>query len=160
MKQNRSRWFPGNRQESKNADAWYTKAKVYNAIAASDKTKADEAHATAFDALKKYIQYDDKMLISLQIDKYQPLNEIYGAYFKEGADNFNDKKYEAAYSGFKSALDVSKFMAEKGWLTSKIDTTCTLYAGVSAEKLEKPDENGYYMDYLPIIRLPSTAEMS
>ena len=35
-------------------------------------------------------------------------------------------------------------MAEKGWLTTKIDTTSTLYAGVSAEKLEKPDEAAVY----------------
>jgi hypothetical protein len=135
-------------KNQKNADAWYTKAKVYNAIAAADKTKADEAHATAFDALKKYVQYDDKMLISLQIDKYQPLNEIYGAYFKQGADNFNDKKYQASYDAFKNALVVSKYMAEKGWLTSKIDTTSTLYAGVSAEKLEKPDEAAIYYGQL------------
>ncbi|HYJ38126.1 MAG TPA: hypothetical protein VEV87_05895, partial [Chitinophagaceae bacterium] len=72
-------------KNQKNADAWYTKARVYNAIAVADKTKANEAHATAFDALKKYVQYDDKMLITLQIDKYQPLNDIYGAYFKQGA---------------------------------------------------------------------------
>jgi hypothetical protein len=135
-------------KNQKNADAWYTKAKVYNAIAASDKSKADESHAIAFDALKKYVQYDDKLLISLQIDKYQPLNDIYGAYFKQGADNFNDKKYDVSYSGFKNALEVSKYMAEKGWLTSKIDTTSTLYAGVSAEKLEKPDEAAVYYGQL------------
>src|SRR4051812_16851990 len=135
-------------KNQKNAEAWYTKAKIYNAIAASDKSKADESHAAAFDALKKYVQYDDKSLILLQIDKYQPLNDVYGAYFKEGADNFNDKKYDVSYSGFKNALEVSKYMAEKGWLTSKIDTTSTLYAGVSAEKLEKPDEAAIYYGQL------------
>jgi len=135
-------------KNAKNADAWYTKAKVYNAIAAADKGQADAAHATAFDALKKYVQYDDKMLISLQIDKYQPLNDIYGAYFKSGADNFNDKKYQDSYEGFKRALEVSKYMAEKGWLNSKIDTTSILYAGVSAEKLEKPDEAATYYGIL------------
>jgi len=131
-------------KNQKNAEGWYTKAKVYNAIAASDKTKADEAHATAFDALKKYVQYDDKSLILLQIDKYGPLNEIYGAYFKQGADNFNDKKYDVAYAGFKNALEVSKYMGEKGWLSTKMDTTSTLYSGVAAEKLEKPDEAAIY----------------
>ena len=135
-------------KNQKNADAWYTKAKIYNAIAASDKSKSGEAHAVAFDALKKYVQYDDKMLISLQIDKYQPLNDIYGAYFKEGADNFNNKQYEVSYAGFKNAIDVSRYMAEKGWLSSKIDTTSTLYAGVSAEKLNKPDEAAVYYEML------------
>src|SRR2546423_12374487 len=140
-------------KNQKNADAWYTKAKIYNAIAASDKTKAGDAHAQAFDALKKYVQYDDKLLISLQIDKYQPLNEIYGAYFKEGADNFNDKHYEASYAGFKNAIDISKYMLEKGWLTSKIDTTSVLYAGVSAEKLNKPDEAAVYYAQLANSRI-------
>ena len=122
-------------KNQKNAEAWYTKAKIYNAIAASDKSKADESHAAAFDALKKYVQYDDKSLILLQIDKYQPLNDVYRAYFKQGADYFNDKKASA---------DTQIVAA---W-TSKIDTTSTLYAGVSAEKLEKPDEAAIYYGQL------------
>src|SRR5690242_436825 len=38
-----------NEKNQKDADAWYTKAKIYNAIAAADKTKANDAHAVAFD---------------------------------------------------------------------------------------------------------------
>src|SRR5687767_6642291 len=63
----------------KNADAWYTKAKVYNAIAmdAPLSQRFPGARMDAFNALKKYTELDDKMLISLQIDGYKPINDIY-----------------------------------------------------------------------------------
>src|SRR2546421_6545507 len=44
-------------------------------------------------------------------------------------------------------------MLEKGWLTSKIDTTSVLYAGVSAEKLNKPDEAATYYAQLANSRI-------
>ncbi len=135
-------------KNAKNADAWYTKAKVYNAIAVADKSKAPEARAQAFDALKKYVQFDDKMLITLQIDKYEPVNSVYSAWFKEGADNFNEKKYEIALTAFKNAIDISNFMIEKKWLPTPIDTTSVLYAGVSSEKLNNNDQAAQYYSML------------
>jgi hypothetical protein len=35
------------------------------------------ARTDAFNALKKYTEFDDKMLIALQIDGYKPINDIY-----------------------------------------------------------------------------------
>ncbi|HKP32025.1 MAG TPA: hypothetical protein VJT83_04840 [Chitinophagaceae bacterium] len=137
-------------KNQKNADAWYQKAKIYNAIAASDAMKAQypTARMTAFESLKKYTEYDDKMLIALQIDGYKPINEIYTSYYQTAANNFNDKKYEESYNGFVNAIAVSKFMTEKGWVNLKVDTNSILYAGVSAERLNKPDDALKYYSIL------------
>ena len=55
-------------KNQKNGDAWYYKCKIYDAIGANDQLRAQtpDASAQAFDALKKYVQYDDKKLILLQ----------------------------------------------------------------------------------------------
>src|ERR1700743_2371573 len=59
-------------KNQKNAEAWYTKLKVYNAIAANDQLRAatPDARDQAFDALKKYVDLDekDKKLLLLQVD--------------------------------------------------------------------------------------------
>jgi len=140
-------------KNAKNADAWYTKAKIYNAIAASDPSKAPSARQEAFAALRKYFEYDDKLLIALQIDKYEPLNSIYQAYYKEGADDFNAKKYEEAITAFRNAIEVNRFMMEKKLINSAIDTSSTLYAGVSAERLEKPDTAAVYYSRLADLKI-------
>ena len=55
-------------KNQKNGEAWYTKLKIYNAIAANDqlKTQFPDARDQAFDALKKYTEVDDKKLLFLQ----------------------------------------------------------------------------------------------
>ncbi len=133
-------------KNQKNAEAWYTKVKIYNAIAANDplKTQFPDARDQAFDALKKYTEVDDKKLVLLQLDGYKPINEIYQGYFQVGANDYNTSKYDDALKNFSGALQASAFMNAKGWTTLKIDTTSTLYAGISAEKAGKKDTAAVY----------------
>ena len=133
-------------KNAKNAEAWYYKSKIYEAIAASDQLKAQfpDARAQAFEALKNYVQYDDKKLILLQIDQYKVINEIYQSYFQLGAADYNSNKYNDALENFKGAIDASTFMSEKGWVNMKIDTTSNIYAGISAEKAKKRDTAAIY----------------
>ena len=128
-------------KNQKNGDAWYTKVKIYNAVAASDalKTQYPDARNQALEALKKYAEVDDKKLIALQLDSYKPINEIYQGFFQAGASDYNTSKYADALECFVGALQTSSFMNEKGWTTLKLDTTSTLYAGISAEKAGKKD---------------------
>src|ERR1700743_3247379 len=130
----------------KNPEAWYTKLKVYNAIAANDqlKTQYPDARGEAFEALKKYTEIDDKKLLFLQVDGYKPVNEIYQGYFQVGANEYNAGKYEDALKNFTGALAASSFMNSKGWTKLPIDTTSTLYAGISAEKANKRDTAAIY----------------
>jgi tetratricopeptide (TPR) repeat protein len=134
-------------KNQKNAEAWYYKCKIYGAVANNEQLKAQTPDATvqAFDALKKYVQYDDKKLILLQLDQYKPINEIYQGYFQAGAAAYNSAKYADALANFKGALEALTYMSEKGWVAQKLDTTSILYAGISAEKANNRDEAaGYY----------------
>ncbi len=142
--------FVQQEKNAKNADAWYLHAKVYGAIAADANlsSQVPDARMTAFNSLKKYTELDTKMLISLQIDGYKPINDIYTGYYQEGANNFNEKKYDAAFNAFTKAIMASKFMTEKGWISLKLDTNSVLYAGVAAEKLNKFDDAAKYYGML------------
>src|ERR1700748_529393 len=104
-------------KNQKNAEAWYTKLKVYNAIAANDQLRAatPDARDQAFDALKKYVDLDekDKKLLLLQVDGYKPINEIYQGYFQVGANDYNAAKYDEALKNFVGALNTSAFMNAK-----------------------------------------------
>jgi len=133
-------------KNQKTGEGWYFKLKIYNAIAANDQLRVQfpDARDQAFDALKKYTEVDDKKLLLLQMDGYKPVNEIYQGYFQIGANNYNGGKYDSALHNFSGALQTSAFMNAKGWTTLKIDTTSTLYAGISAEKGGKRDTAAVY----------------
>lgn len=133
-------------KNQKNSEAWYTKLKVYNGLAANDQLRAQypDARDQAFEALKKYTEVDDKKLLLLQVDGYKPVNEIYQGYFQIGANDYNGGKYDDALKQFSGALAASSFMNSKGWTNLKIDTTSTLYAGISAEKAGKKDTAAVY----------------
>jgi len=133
-------------KNQKTGEAWYYKLKIYNAIAAdsNQRTKYPDARDQAFEALKKYTDVDDKKLLLLQMDGYKPVNEIYQGYFQVGANEYNAAKYDDALKSFSGALQTSAFMNSKGWTNLKIDTTSTLYAGISAEKAGKKDTAAVY----------------
>jgi len=133
-------------KNQKNSEAWYTKLKIYNALAATDATRAQypDARDQAFEALKKYVDVDDKKLLLLQMDGYKPVNEIYQGYFQIGANDYNGAKYKEALQNFTGALAASSYMNSKGWTNLKIDTTSTLYAGISAEKAGLKDTAAIY----------------
>ena len=137
-----------NPKNQKNAEAWYTELKVYNAIAASDQLRAQfpGARDTAFIALKTYVDLDekDKKLLLLIQDSYKPVNEIYQGYFQVGAADYNAAKYAEALTNFTGAIATSTYMTSKGWTKLPIDTTSTLYAGISAEKAGKKDTAAIY----------------
>lgn len=146
-------------KNQKNAEAWYTKLKVYNAIAANDqlRTQFPDSRDQAFDALKKYVDLDekDKKLLLLQVDNFKPINEIYQGYFQVGASDYNTGKYDDALVNFRGAIAASTYMNSKGWTKLPIDTTSTLYAGISAEKANKKDSAAVYYSRLAEAKIAS-----
>src|SRR5277367_3965746 len=133
-------------KNQKNAEAWYYKVKIYNAIAANDqlKTQYPDALLQSLDALKNYVQYDDKKFTLLILDSYKPINEIYQGLFQTGANDYNAQKYAEALVNFKGAIAAIGFMYKEGWIKQSMDSTATLYAGISAEKADKRDEAVIY----------------
>jgi len=128
-------------KNQKNAEGWYTKVKIYNAIAVNEQLKAQypDALIQSLDALKKYTQYDDKKQVLLAADGFKPVNEIYQGLFQEGASNYNAQKYKESLTDFTAAISAINFMYKQGWIKQSMDTTSLLYAGISAEKTGKRD---------------------
>jgi tetratricopeptide (TPR) repeat protein len=74
----------------------------------------------------------------------KPLVDIYSSYSKDGAAFYNAGNFNDALTNFKSSLDVFELMSSKKMIPLKLDTTTTLYAGISAEKANKPDTAAFY----------------
>jgi hypothetical protein len=144
-----------------NAKAWYVKSKIYNALSADGTLSRQypSARMEAFNAMKKYTEMDDKMLIDLQIDAYAPINDIYTGFYQSGANSFNAKNFDNAYENFVNAITVSSFMTKKGWINLKLDTNAVLYAGVSAEKLNHPDNAVKYYGQLAEARVKAKVSL-
>src|ERR1700722_8254313 len=107
-------------KNQKNADAWYTKLKIYNAIAGGAlSAQYPGARDTAFQALVKYTEVDDKKMIALQLGGYKRVNKIFQVLFAPAAADYNTGKYDSALYYFKGALAASAFMNSKGWTTMK-----------------------------------------
>ena len=133
----------------KYAETYYVKAKVYNAIAMDPvlSKQFPGSRMEAFQAIKKYTEMDKNML-SLQIDGYQPINQVYTGYYQDAATDFNAKEYAKALDGFANAIKVSSFMNEKGWIKMPVDTNSILYAGVAAEKVKQDGKAAEYYGML------------
>lgn len=140
-------------KNQKNSEGWYIKAKVYNAIAADAalKTTVPDSRKVAFDALKKYIELEsaikekEKRNLLLTLDNRQPFVDLYAGYSKDGASFYNANNYNDALVNFKNTIEVFDYMASQGWTNNiSLDTTTTLYAGISAEKANKLDEAAIY----------------
>ncbi|WP_207512794.1 hypothetical protein [Longitalea luteola] len=135
-----------------NSEAWYTKAKVYGAIAAdsTQKSTVPDARGIAFEAMKQYLSLESgvkdaaKRNIQLTLDNNAPLIELYTGYSKDAASFYNASNFNDAFVNFKKSLEVFDLMSEKGIIPIKLDTTTTLYAGISAEKAQKPDDAAVY----------------
>ncbi|MFI5154864.1 MAG: hypothetical protein ACHQEM_01680 [Chitinophagales bacterium] len=133
-------------KNQKNADAWFYKAKIYNSIAANDQMKSQvpDAYAQSFDAIKKYVDYDDKMQFALMQEQYKPLTDIYQGFFQAGAASYNAGKYSDALTNFQGAINTLSYMYKKNWVRTAMDSTATLYAGISAEKANNRDQAAVY----------------
>src|SRR3990170_5523843 len=114
-----------NEKNAKDADSWYTKSKVYAELSNDStlRSKYPQARDEAFAAVKKYVELDDKKLVSLTLDNYKPIMDVYNGYFKTGATYYNANNFADAYENFRKCLETSKYMNEKGWSNLKLDTT-------------------------------------
>lgn len=130
-------------KNQKNPEVWYTKAKIYGAIAASDqfKTLVTDGRADAFDAIKKAQEIDKtKATTLLTLDNYKPIYDIYGSYFDAAASQYNAEKYEDALANFKKSGEIGTYIFDQGWGLYKLDTTLVYYSALAAMNAKKEDE--------------------
>lgn len=130
-------------KNQKNSEVWYTKAKIYGAIAASDQFKSlvTDGRTEAFDAIKKAQEIDKTKTTTLMtLDSYKPIYDLYGSYFDAAASQYNSEKYEDALANFKKSGEIGSYIFDQGWGLYKLDTTLTYYTALAAMNAKKEDE--------------------
>jgi tetratricopeptide (TPR) repeat protein len=145
--------FLANDKNQNNSEAWYLKGKIYSLIAADSVQQATvpQAKEIAMQSLAKYVELEKgvkdstKRYVLLTLDNRKPLTDLYSAYSKQAASYYNAGNYNDALTGFKGSLDVFDLLAKEGWTNGiALDTISILYAGISAEKANKPDTAAMY----------------
>src|SRR4030095_2350439 len=120
---------------AKNADAWYAKAQIYNALATDDNLKTSIPDAYDADPNNKRMMLD---LYKTGFVAYEGVaNRAAGAY---QANNMN-----AAFEGYKKTIEDGDYLKSKnlsysGYKVPQLDTGMVFMAGYSAMKLEKTDD--------------------
>ena len=135
-----------------NSDAWYTKAKIYLAIAADPalKSTVTDPRGDAFNAVKQYYEIDSKIkdttqrYVQMILENNQPLVDMYKSYSADGSTFYNANNFNDAYTNFAKCLEVFDFMSVRKMITFQFDTTTTLYTGICAEKASKPEVAAEY----------------
>jgi hypothetical protein len=142
-----------NEKNKNSSEAWYVKASVYNEISKDPALKATvpDAKSQAFEALKTYVSLEDqnvkdstKRYIQLNAENKKPLVDIYSNFFQDASTYYNAGNYNDALTNFQNSMAVFDLMSQKGFTNQKLDTLNTLYAGIAAEKANKPDEAAKY----------------
>lgn len=131
-----------------NSEAWFLKAKVYQNLA--KQTKDTAMSATAFDAMRTYLQLEEgvkdqaKRNLASMLENNQTVFDFYSTYFQNGAQSFNNKKYDEAYYNFSRAVTAFDMLQKYKFTNVPFDTTTILYAGVAAENLKNTDQAVQY----------------
>jgi tetratricopeptide (TPR) repeat protein len=131
---------------SKNAEVWYVKAQVYNALATDDKFKASvpDAYEQAFEAFKKAydIEPTNKRML---LDLYKTGFVAYEGVANRAAAAYQANNMAVAFEGYKKALDYGEYLKAKklsysGYSVPVLDTGLVFMAGYTAMKLEKNED--------------------
>jgi len=131
---------------AKNADAWFVKAQIYNAIATDEKLKASvpDAYEQAFDAFRKAYEIDPNNKRML-LEAYKTGFVAYEGIANKAATAYQANNIAAAYEGYKKTLEYGDWLRAKdisysSYKVPKVDTGMVFMAGYTAMKLNKNDE--------------------
>ncbi len=132
-----------NPKNAKNPEAWYTKGKIYSAIAADKNLQVSipTARMESFDAFKKALEVDkNQATVLMTLDNYQPIFSLYSSGYEEAAGYLNNNKPEQSLNAFKQTAAVGEYINGQGWGLNKLDTVVTFYSGVAAMNAKKEDD--------------------
>ena len=149
---------------SKNADAWYVKAQVYNALAIDEKFKASvpDAYEQSFEAFKKAYDIDpnNKRLL---LDLYKTGFIAYEGIANKAAAAYQANNLAVAFDTYKKALDNGSYLSSKnlsysGYSVPKLDTGMVFMAGYTAMKLNKNEDAIVYFTRLANAKVGKEAD--
>ncbi len=119
------------------AKTWFTKGKVYAAIATAegeqDKNLAPNALKEAAEAYQKAMELEGKETAPMYVFAQQEVENLWGKMINQGATNYEAGNYEEAVKYFDRAL-----------MVKPSDTTAALYAGVASQQMGNQDQAATY----------------
>jgi tetratricopeptide (TPR) repeat protein len=149
---------------AKNADAWYAKAQIYNALATDEKFKASvpDAYDQAFDAFKKAYDADPNNK-RMMLDLYKTGFVAYEGVANRAAAAYQANNMNAAFEGYKKTLEDGEYLKSKnlsysGYSVPKLDTGMVFMAGYTAMKLEKTDDALKYFSQIADAKIGKEAD--
>jgi len=149
---------------SKNAEAWYAKAQVYNALATDDKfkTSVPDAYEQAFEAFKKAYDIDPNNKRML-LDLYKTAFVAYEGVANKAAAAYQANNMAAAFDSYKKTIDYGDYLKSKnlsysGYSVPKLDTGMVFMAGYTAMKLDKSDEATNYFSKIAEAKIGKEAD--
>jgi tetratricopeptide (TPR) repeat protein len=149
---------------SKNADVWYAKAQIYNALAIDDKFKASvpDAYEQAFEAFRKAydIEPNNKRML---LDLYKTGFVAYEGVANRAAAAYQANNMANAFEAYRKAIEFGDYLKSKnlsysGYSVPKLDTGMVFMAGYTAMKLEKNDDALKYFGMIADAKIGKEAD--
>lgn len=128
-------------------DAWYFKGFTYK-FSFKDGTLQDadklRLGTEALEAFKQYVNLEPKQT-RLKLENNASFRDLYFDFYDFGIKQFNNHDYEAAFQGFKTAIDIKDLILEKKYeyaevKFSKLDTNLVVNAGMAAAQSKHEGE--------------------
>ena len=134
------------------SDAWYYKARIYNALSYDKTVPLPEVYdlkLQAFEGFQKTQQLDSKDL-RLKLEDHKSYLDIYYGLFDLGANFYNAKQFDKAYDAFNKALVVKDFILDKKYTYTNVqlyplDTALVLNTAIAA--MQTKNEEGAVSNY-------------
>ncbi len=104
-----------NPKKAKDAEAWFYKGVIYNALSKDPTVGQVESYALksdAYDAFKMNQTLDPKD-IQMTFQQHIPYLDLYFEFTNLGVKQFNDKNFEGAMNSFKKANEVKDYIVAK-----------------------------------------------
>ena len=144
-----------NPKKANDAEAWFFKGVIYNAISKDATASADSSYQwkeVAYRAFQKNQQLDPKD-IRLTFQQHIPYLDLYFEFMNLGVKYFNQKNFDGALESFKKANDVKDYIVAKKYEYEQaklypLDTSLIRNIAITAMQAKKEDEGILYLNKL------------
>ena len=130
-------------------ELYYYQARIYAALFKDAVTRAKYPNAgdVAAAALEKYASLDAGFAKIKELGGVEPYFDLYGTYFQNGVNVFNEKSWVPAAENFVKAIKYIDIIIQNKWAASAsitMDTTALLYTGYAYQNANQMDNAAKY----------------
>jgi hypothetical protein len=144
--------YLSNPKKATDADAWYMKGRIYNALSRDTGVTVVESYELKIDAFKAFQENQklDKKDIRMALEDHVSYFDLYSEMFNNGIINYNAKNYQGAYQGFKMANEFKDFIISRKYKNENMqlvafDTSLIMNIAICAMSAKnEPEAIVYY----------------